>query len=96
MIVRILEEGQYELPDSAMAALDKLDVDLSAAMVADDEAAFDAALNALLQAVRSTGTPLDAATIVPSELTLPHQGATLAELKDLLASEPAESAPEGV
>ena len=40
MIVRILGEGQFELPDSQVASLEELDQKLVAALDANDEADF--------------------------------------------------------
>jgi hypothetical protein len=87
MIVRILEDGQYEVPASEQGALDELDAKLSAAIEAGDEAGFSAALTALLAKVRSSGTKIDAATLVPSELTVPHESASLQDVATLLSSE---------
>lgn len=88
MIVRVLGDGQYELSDEAAQSLDPLDAALNAAIESGDEGAFDAAFANLLDAVRTRGRLLDTATIVPSDLTVPHEGATLAEIQALLASEP--------
>ena len=87
MIVRILEDGQYEVPASERAALDELDAKLSEAIEAGDEAGFSAALAVLLAKVRSSGTKLDAATLVPSELTVPHDSASVEDIANLLSSE---------
>ena len=87
MIVRILGEGQFELPNSQIASLEKLDMQLVAALDADDEPTFRDVLTRLVQSVRSEGTPGAADRFVPSDLTLPHESATLAELHELLASE---------
>ena len=98
MIVRILGEGQFEVPDDVLGALDKLDAELNAAMEAGEEERFGQALEALAERVRSSGKELDATTIVPSNLTVPHPGATIAEVQELLASDTgdAQAATEGV
>lgn len=87
MIIRILGEGQYEAPDELLEALEPLDAALNAAIEEGDEAGYSAALDALLRAVRNGGHPLDVTTLVPSELTLPHEGSTLEDIRELLASE---------
>ena len=51
--------------------------------------AFRDVLTALLHKVRSEGTPVPSDRFVPSDLTLPHEHASLAELRELLASEDA-------
>jgi hypothetical protein len=87
MIVRILGEGQFELETSQVTSLDVLDQELVAALEAGDEPAFHDVLNRMVQEVRTKGTPVAADRFVPSDLTLPHEGASLAELRALLASE---------
>jgi hypothetical protein len=88
MIVRILGDAQYDFPEEAVASLDPLDNALQAAIDADDKAAFQTALCNLLATVRSEGKPVASDSIIPSELTLPHDDATLEEVRALLASEP--------
>ncbi len=87
MIVRILGEGQLEVDDSSVAELNRLDSQLEAAADRDDEAAFAAALESLLARVRALGRPLGDATLQPSELILPQEGATMAEVRKLLADD---------
>ena len=87
MIVRILGEGQLEVDDSAVAELNALDSQLEAAADLDDEAAFAAALETLLSRVRAIGRPLEDATLEPSELILPQDGATMAEVRKLLTDD---------
>jgi hypothetical protein len=87
MIVRILGEGQYDVPATEVGSLEKLDTRLSAALDSGDAQGFSEALSELLEQVRSAGTVVDPTTIVTSELTIPHEGATLEEVKNLLASE---------
>ncbi len=86
MIVRILGEGQYEVPDSELGHLESLDAKLSSAIDANDGEAYTQVLDELLQKIRTSGSPVDAGTIVSSELTIPHEGVTLDEMKRLLAS----------
>jgi hypothetical protein len=86
MIVRILGEGQYEVPDGSLGELDGLDTTVQRACEADDHPGFDAALAALLSRVRELGTPVPEEYLGPSELVLPRAGATLAEVSELLGS----------
>ncbi|HWC34307.1 MAG TPA: hypothetical protein VG650_05705 [Mycobacteriales bacterium] len=87
MIVRILGEGQLEVPESALDALNELDDALLAACDANDAEAFDHALGELLAKVREVGTALPDDQIEPSELVLPSADASLAEVKELLSEE---------
>lgn len=85
MIVRILGEEQFELSDDHRASLDELDKQLAAAMDAGDDATFGLVLAALITNVRADGHPIDATRFVPSDLTVPHEGASLSEVRELLA-----------
>jgi hypothetical protein len=87
MIVRILGEGQYDLSDQAVSALNDLDSQVEAAVEAGDEDAFRGALTALLDGVRTAGTAHDADSLEPSDLILPMADATLAEVRDMLSDD---------
>ncbi len=87
MIVRILEDGQYEVPESAAEALHRLDVELDRAMNDDDEVGFAAALAAVVNEVHAAATRLGSETIVPSDLTIPAAGSSLDEVRRLLAGD---------
>lgn len=87
MIVRILGEGQLEVPDGEVDGLNELDAVLQSAVDAQDETAFRSALTALLERVRATGVPLPDDQLVPSELLLPDSEADLAEVRELLGDE---------
>ena len=89
MIVRILGEGQYEFADNQVAALEELDKKLVAALDSNDEHSFRDVLTRLVQSVRPEGKPVPPDRFVPPELTLPPETATLAELREFLASEDA-------
>jgi hypothetical protein len=85
MIVRILGEGQYEVPDDAHAKLDELDDHLVKACESGDETAFAAALAALTDEVRNAGQALADDNFAPSDLVVPFADATLEETRALLA-----------
>jgi hypothetical protein len=87
MIVRILGEGQLQVDDSAAAELNELDAKLEATVERDDEAGFRSALEALLARVRALGRPVEPGTLEPSELILPAEGATMADVRKLLAGD---------
>ncbi|MEU0654932.1 PspA-associated protein PspAA [Streptomyces albogriseolus] len=87
MIMRILGEGQYEVTDEHLNRLNELDTALQSAADAGDEAAFTTALSALLDAVRSLGTPLPDERITPSDLVLPDADTSLAQVRALLSDE---------
>jgi len=87
MIVRILGEGQFEVPDAAVDELNELDRKLEAAVERQDEAAFRPALAALLAKVREVGSPAKADELVPSELIVPPDDASMADVRRLLTDE---------
>jgi hypothetical protein len=87
VIVRILGEGQFDVPDADLERLNAIDDELIAAVDAEDETAFRAALDALLSAVREHATPHALETLDSSDLVLPAPDATLAEVRDLLGEE---------
>ena len=87
MIVRILGEGQRELSDSEIEALNELDAKVESAVEAGDEDGFRTALDALLGAVRSAGTPLADDSLEDSDLILPPSDATLEEVRQMLADD---------
>ena len=91
MIVRILGEGQYTVPDDHRAALEKLDDAIADAVDHGDEDRFLDALSALTAEVRSAGEALADDALAPSDLVVPFADATLEETKALLA-EHSESA----
>ena len=87
MIVRILGEGQLEVPDAATDELNVLDSKLEAAVTAGAAAAFRPALSALLDKIRSLGTPLAADALEPSDLILPYADAHLEDVREMLTGE---------
>ena len=87
MIVRILGEGQFSVPDEVSADLDRLDAELEAAVERGDEPAFTEALDSLLNTVREHGTEAPADNLAPSELILPHEGASMDEVRQLLSDD---------
>lgn len=87
MKVRILGEGQLEVPDGAADELNRLDAELVSAVESRDEDSFAAALAALVAAVRSSGTPLPEDYLGPSDAVVPGRDASLGEVLDLLGEE---------
>jgi hypothetical protein len=85
VIVRILGEGQYSVPDEHRAALEKLDDAIASAVDEGDESRFGQALAALTAEVRSAGQPLADDAFAPSDLVVPFADASLEETRALLA-----------
>ena len=87
MIVRILGEGQWEVSDDRLPALNELDSTVEAAVEQGNRETFSQALDALLKAVREAGTTLPAESLEDSDLILPPSDATLEEVRELLSDE---------
>jgi hypothetical protein len=87
MIVRILGEGQRDVPDDALGELNALDVTLESACQAGQQEAFATALAALLARVREVGTVVPDDYLGPSDLVLPSADSSLTEVSELLSSE---------
>jgi hypothetical protein len=87
MIVRILGEGQYRIPDDAFAALNGVDERVQAAADAGDEAGFQSALTELVEGIRRSGEPLPTEEFVGSDAVVPAAGTSLEEARALLSSE---------
>ncbi|MHB1567945.1 MAG: PspA-associated protein PspAA [Solirubrobacteraceae bacterium] len=79
MIVRIFSEGQYELPEAALAGLGELDEQTQAAVDAGDERRFHDLYRRLLDHIRQAGTPLASDDLRPSDLIALSPDTTLAE-----------------
>jgi len=87
MIVRILGEGQFEVAEHTIEALNGIDNQLQAAVDTDDEAGFREALRSLLALVREVGERVPDDFLGPSELVLPNADATIEEVRALLGEE---------
>ncbi len=87
MIVRILGEGQFQLDDSHLAALNELDEALDTALGHADDSAFQAVLAQMTELVRTQGTPEPDEFLGASDLTLPAEDATRDEVTAMLAED---------
>ncbi len=87
MIVRILGEGQYRVPDAAADQLNAIDDRLERAVRSTDGAAFAAELHALVAAVRAHGAPVPDDELMPSDAVVPDPDTSLAEARRLLSDE---------
>ena len=85
MIVRILGEGQWNVPEAAVNDLNALDDAVEQAVSEQDEAKLQVALAELLAEVRSVGTAVPDDQILDSALILPDVGSSLADVEALLA-----------
>jgi hypothetical protein len=87
MILRILGEGQFELAEHTVEALNVIDARLQSAIDAGDDQEFHTELAALLTLVREVGVPVPDDHLGPSDLVLPAAESTLEEVRALLGDE---------
>jgi hypothetical protein len=87
LIVRILGEGQFDVPEAAVDLLNSLDETVEQAVETGDREAFGQALAALLAGVRESALPHEVGSLDSSDLILPHAEATLEEVRDLLSGD---------
>jgi len=87
VIVRIMGEGQYQVDDRDLDALNALDSALTAAIDSGEETAFQTALTALLDKVRAVGTELPDDALEPSDAVLPAADAALGDVVAMLGDE---------
>ena len=87
MIVRILTEGQYNLPGAFIDDLNAIDNELVEVVESGDRDAFDSTLKRMLDLVRENGTPVPVDELVESDLVLPEPDITLEEAGELFVGE---------
>jgi protein-arginine kinase len=87
VIVRILGEGQWDVAEEHLQALNALDDSVEKAVEAGDAEAFATGFGALLDVVRRRGTRLADDVLVHSDLVLPPSDASLEEVRGLLTEE---------
>lgn len=87
MIVRILGEGQWDVADAHLDALNSLDAEVETAVESGDETTFSTSLGALLNAVRTAGDQMPDDSLVDSALILPPSDASLEEVRELLGDD---------
>ena len=81
MIVRISNEGQYEVDDGAVAQLNELDNQAVDACRTADEASFHKVFEQLLDYVRGHGNPLPEDELIGSDIILPPSDVSLEEAR---------------
>ena len=86
MLIRILGEGQYEMPESSLAELNRLDSALERALNTP-EPDVQPALDALLDFVRTTGVRPPDHEARESDVILPFADASEDDIRDMLTDE---------
>jgi hypothetical protein len=79
VIIRISTEGQYELAEGSVAALNELDNQAVVACQAGDEDQFRATYGRLLEFIRTNGSPVAEDHLGASDIILPPPDVSLEE-----------------
>ena len=87
MIVRILTEGQFDLPGSFFDDLNALDNKLVEVVELADVDQFSTLLKEMLDMVRDNGKPVPLDELVESDVVLPAPDITIEEAGDLFTGE---------
>jgi hypothetical protein len=83
MLIRILGEGQFEVPDSELDEINRLDRELEAALKTSGTN-FREALDALLDKVRTVGVRPPDHEMEESQVILPFADASEDDIRDML------------
>jgi PspAA-like protein len=81
VIVRIATEGQYEVGEGDVPALEQLDNDAVAACEAGDEQRFNDTFTRLIEFVRDRGQPVPEDRLDPSDAIFPPADVSFEEAK---------------
>jgi hypothetical protein len=87
VIVRLMGEGQFRVPDDVREQLNALDQEAMEALDAEDETELDKRLDDMWDLVRERGEPLDAGDLSPSDVVVPPSDLTLQETRKLFAED---------
>ena len=87
MIVRILTEGQFNLPGKFIDELNDIDNQLVEVVEEENREGFDRLLKKMLDLVRDNGTEVPIDEIVESDLVLPEPDITLEEAEEMFVGE---------
>ena len=87
MIVRILTEGQYNLPGAYIDQLNDIDNKIVDVVEQENDAEFQRLLKEMLDLVRNKGTEVAMDELVESDIVLPEPDITLVEAEELFTGE---------
>ena len=87
MIIRILTEGQFNLPGRYIDELNEIDNHLVEAVEAEDREKLGQFLKQMQDFVKAHGSPVPIDELVESDLILPEPDITLEEAEELFVGE---------
>ncbi|SES66451.1 hypothetical protein SAMN04488587_0424 [Methanococcoides vulcani] len=83
MIIRIMGEGQFEVPGSLFDELNIIDNRIVDLVGKENEADYRTELSRLINVIKSNGKQLDDASIVESNIIVPPEDLSLQEAKEI-------------
>lgn len=87
MIVRILTEGQFNLPGAFVDDLNEIDNEVVEVVENGDYEGFARNLKRMIDLVRQHGTEVPVDELIESDLVLPEPDITLAEAAEIFTGE---------
>ena len=87
MIIRILGEGQYNLPGAQLDELNEIDNQLVESVEVEDREKFSQLLDQMLHLVRDKGTVVPVDELIESDLILPEADITLEEAEHIFVGD---------
>ncbi len=87
MIVRIMEEGQFQVSSSLLDELNVIDNRIVDYVAQENESDFKKELGKLIAMIKENGKPLDDAEIVESDIIVPPGDLTLKEAAGIFKGE---------
>ena len=87
MIVRVLDDGQYDIGDDVFEQLNGLDQQATEALDREDETELEQALSRMTELVRSSGRRLPDDELTTSQVVIPPSDLTLDETRKLMSDE---------
>ena len=87
MIVRILTEGQYNLPSEYLDELNTIDNQIVDLVAKNSRSEFGSMIASMLNLVREKGTPVPIDEMVESDIVLPEPDITMDEAAKLFTGE---------
>lgn len=85
MIIRIMGEGQWDVPDSVLHELNGIDSQVEHAVATGSQDELTTALTHLVTTLRTQGHQVPDDQILDSDLIVPDETATVEEVSRLLA-----------
>jgi hypothetical protein len=87
MIIRVLQDGQYDVSDDVVGELNRLDRRATDALDRSDDGALEEALGEMVRAIKASGTRLPDDTLTASQIVIPPGDFTLDETRKLMSEQ---------